>query len=157
MTKKPHNAGNEEDGKLPQRMLLSGRLKHRGQGIVQIELIQGLTMDISEDDCNLVQETTDAVTQRAVVLIELKGDKPITAVFQPHFYRVLASAPTVPFVFRPPRGMTSHEFAAVMARPVGGGGGADHTTDMLTNSWIGTQKDGSKPDSADEPGEIVLN
>jgi hypothetical protein len=160
MPDNPTTPGHDAAPGAHNRIVLAGRLKSRANGIVQIEVIDGLTVDLSEDDCTVVHETTDAVTHRAMVAIELKGDKPVTAVFQPHFYRVLAGARALPFVFRPGRVGSPRDFAAALgaARPADGGGGSvHHFTSMLTNTWFGTEKDGSKPDSADEPGEIVLN
>lgn len=141
--------------------VLRGRLQRRANGIIQIELTDGLTVDLSEDDCDGITETTDPASQRAMVAVQLKGAKPITAVFQPHFYRVLANSSSLPFVFRDTAGLHPREFmsALVAAQPVGvggGGGSYDHDTAMMSTTWYGTERDGTKPDSAGEPGTIYL-
>jgi hypothetical protein len=143
----------------PNRMLLAGRLLKRANGMVQIDLTDGLVIDVSEDDCKLIEETTDPVSKRAIVALELNGDKPITATFQPHFYRVLATSKAIPYVFRGTHGIEPRQLSHALARAIsvgGGGGGADHTTNMMTSTWFGTENDGQKPDDASEPGDIYL-
>jgi hypothetical protein len=141
-----------------QRIILAGRLNRREKGVVSIELTDGVTIDVMEADCKSINEVTDPVSLRAVVTIELKGDNPITATFQPHFYRVLSSSRALPFVFHTAGGMTPKSLAtALLSNDGNGNGGYDHDTTLLTNTWFGTERDGTKPDDASEPGEEVLN
>lgn len=159
MTEERGKTHGHDQPNAPRRMVLAGRLKKREQGVVQIDLADGLTVDVSEDDCELVQETTDAVTMRSIVAITLKGDKPITATFQPHLYRVLAQARATPFSFGRVAEMPAAQFdwPAIIATAPGGGGGPHHTTAMMSTTWMGTtQQDGTKGDSAGEPDEIFL-
>jgi hypothetical protein len=144
------------------QLALAGRLLQRERGRIRLELIDGLTLDIAEDDCVRVQEKTDPTTLRPLVMVELRGEQPISAAFQPHLYRVLADAAAVPFVFGGSAGVSPEDFALAVAQaraaPIGGGGGTPHhTTAMMCTTWMGTtQKDGSKGDSAGEPDEIFL-
>ncbi len=105
------------------RMVLTGRLAKRENGVCQIELVEGLTVDIPEEDCSHIEEKTDPTTLRSVVMVELREDKPITATFQPHLYRVLSQAGSMPFAFGGQAQVPPEAFAvpSIMARPVGGG------------------------------------
>jgi hypothetical protein len=140
-------------------MILAGRLIKREKGVVQIELTDGVVIDVMEADCRSVAEATDPVTLRAVVTLELTGQKPITATLQPHFYRVLSSSRALPFVFHHAGGMSPPSLAKALLQEQGNGGdgGVDHMTTMLTNTWFGLEQDGIKPDTAGEPGEETLN
>jgi hypothetical protein len=140
------------------RMVLAGRIKKREKNAVQIELVDGLTVDVMNDDYTIIEETTDPVTLRPTITLELKGQKPITATFQPHLYRVLASAPTKPFVFGGGSRGGVVAMGVMAAVNTGGGSTPDHDTRMMSRTWIGTtQEDGTKGDLPSEPDEIVLN
>lgn len=78
---------------------LAGKLIGRQGGVIQIDLVDGMTVSVMEDDCKVAQETTDPVTKRAMVMLEITGNKPISATFQPHLFQVLAHSGAVPFAF----------------------------------------------------------
>ena len=143
-------------------IVLAGRVKKRAQGVFQLELVDGVTVDLRENDCDSVEEATDPITLRPTVTVRLKGDKPITATVQPHFFRVLSAAGQVPFVFTGAKALPAGDFvlglAYVSARAPGGGGGTpDHQTTVYCTNWLGiTQEDGKKGDSAGESDEIYL-
>lgn len=158
MNDKPEYDAGEGDSS--SRIVLSGRVKKRQEDVIQIELVDGMTIDVPTDDCTVVEETTDPVTVRPTVTVELHGKKPITATFQPHLFRVLAAARTVPFVFSGIRDAAGDSVLAIayLGRAAGGGGGTDHDTRMMSRTWIGTtQEDGTKSDGPLEPDEIILN
>jgi hypothetical protein len=152
--------GEPSAGDQSQRIVFKGRLKKREKGVCQIELLDGLVVDLLEEDCEKIEESTDPVTLRAVVTVHLKGDKPITATVQPHLYRVLSNAQNVPFVFRGVANASPQDYVlgyAYVRAGGGGGSGSTHNTKMMCTNWMGTtQEDGNKPDDAGEPDEIFL-
>lgn len=148
----------EGDGREPtNRIVLKGRVKKREKHAVEIELVNGLIVDIETDDYTVIEETTDPVTVRPTITVELHGKRPITVTFQPHLYRVLAGARTVPFVFSGVSGDLAGGSIlglAYIGRAAGGGGGTDHGTRVMCTTWWGTrQEDGTKADSPGEPDE----
>lgn len=161
MAKSEGQAGGGQSTGQSEPIVFTGRLRRREKGICQLELVDGLVVDLDEADCASIKESTDPVTKRAVVTIQVKGDKPISATVQPHLYRVLSRAPSVPLVFRGVKNAAPEDFvlgyAYVKAGGGGGGGGGTHSTKMLCTNWMGTtQEDGTKPDDPGEPDEIYL-
>jgi hypothetical protein len=155
--------GDKTGADAPKPIVFAGRVKKRAQGVFQLELVDGLTVDVREEDCDSVDEATDPITLRPTVTVRLKGDKPITATVQPHFFRVLSASGQVPFVFTGAKSLPAGDFvlglAYVSTRAPGGGGGGTphHQTTMYCTNWLGmTQEDGTKGDSAGEPDEIYL-
>jgi hypothetical protein len=161
MPETPENTYDRDRPDETRQLVLAGRLKKRGNGVCQLELVDGLTVDLLEEDCEHIEEQTDPVTLRATVRVRLKGSKPITATLQPHLYRVLAEARTMPFVFSGAAAIPPTDsvlgIAYLSSAPGGGGGATHHNTRMLCTNWMGTtQEDGTKGDSANEPDEIHL-
>jgi hypothetical protein len=149
-----------EGAKTP--IVLAGRIKREDAEHFQLELVDGLTVDLRRDDCATVTEVVDPITMRPTVRVELHGDKPLTTTVQPHVLRALSSAGQVPFVFTGTKGLPDGGFVLGLAyvsadRPGGGGGLPDHDTTVHCTSWLGTtQQDGTKGDSSSEPGDIYL-
>jgi hypothetical protein len=145
-----------------QPIVFAGRVKKREKGVFQLELVDGLTVDIDEEDCESVKEASDPISLRPTVTVQLKGNKAITARVQPHFFRVLSAAGQVPFVFTGAKALPAGDFILGLtyvsaARPTGGGGTPDHETTVHCTNWLGiTQEDGKKGDDKNESGDIYL-
>lgn len=113
-----------------------------------------------EKDAVSIEEKTDPVTLRPIVMF-LKGEKPISATFQPHLFRVIAEAEALPFAFGWARGVPADQFYvsgiyAQVQQP--DDTPQTHITRMLTKTWWGgTKEDGTKLDDPLEPDEIVIN
>lgn len=158
MSLSEHNAGERATDN---PVVIAGRLIKRGDGHYQIELVNGVMIDIPDDDCASIEESIDPITLRPTVTVTLKADKAVRATIQPHVFRVLSAANKVPFVFSGVKDLPEGDFILGLAyvsaaRPVGGGG-ADHNTKVNCTNWMGvTQEDGTKGDGSNEPDEIFL-